>query len=239
MEKQDLSKVLITDSKFYVKNAPYIKFFQRHNYTTIDQIIDGTFHYCSFNGHKMKGHTASTLNSFIGLIRYEYLGEPLVTDAYLDRSIDLEETSFWVERNNMVVFKSNNDSDNSAHIRSFFGCDIGNAAFNTFIGRVNERNRRLAEEGIQTPDVKMIDFFKWILTEGKEFGFLNRFAETYIKEYEKDNILLEDDSKAILILKNQLDSLYKMRNDIDIQITDLKKKIDELSNKDSKGGMGI
>lgn len=236
MEKQDLSKVLIKDSEFYDSSAAYAAFLKRHNIITVEELLNGTFTRTTFNGFKMKGVTCSGLTTFIGLLKHKYFDTPLLADVYLDRSIDLERTVLESEHGR-VIFTPVNGQPDETNIR--FMCGVsGYFAFNRFIRKKNLQKFHREHNNLPIEDVSLIDFFKWIIEENR-FNYLIPFAKAYIESYEKNIALVNEDAQTIGILKEQLTKLAEEKASIDAQIKDIQQKIDELSKKDSKGGMKI
>lgn len=229
MEEQDLSKILLTDSEFYVGRALYAQFLKRHNITTVEELLNGKLERLSFNGHMMKGRTFGSLSSFIRLLKHKYCDGPLLVDSYLENSIDMEKTR--MSSHGIIYLKDSSD----VNIVSFFGSDISDLAFSKFIEQCRDKNEKRKNENLPEDEVKIIDFFKWI--EKQEITGLMPFAKVYIEAYEKNNKLSEVDASTMAFLKGQLESLIKMKSDIDGQIIELQQKIEEISN--SKGGMSV
>ncbi len=236
MEKQDLSKILIEDSEYYISNAPYAAFLKRHNMKTIDQIINGNFRNCSFDGHKMHAHTASSLRVFIGLLRHKYFGEPLLVDAYLDKTIDLEKSAAWGDENDRIFITESIGPTDFIKLFSFFGSSRGIIAYNRFIAKMNSQNKA---DKLLHNEVKIIDFFIWASTDENEDRFFDSFAKTYIEAYKQNTEVKEENSDTIKYLKSEIEKLLKMKDDIEGQILELQQKVDELSDIQSKGGIGL
>ena len=233
MEKQDLSKILISDSEFYDRNAAYAHFLKRHNIVTVEELLNGTLEGNTFNGFKMKGVTISGLLNFIQILKHKYLGAPLLADVYMDRVIDLENTVLLSDRGH-VRFSPIEGQDDEISIGKFICSDRGNYYFNKFARLKNlKRFHREHANLPATEEVKLIDFFKWILEENVN-DFLVPFAKMYIESYEINKGLITQDALTIKKLKEQLTSLIEQKASLDSQIIKMQQKIESMSKKVEK-----
>ena len=233
MENIDLSKIPIIESEFYNMNAPYVKFFRRHNIKTIDQLVYGKFEKCSFGGHLMSPSNASILRAFIRLLKNKYLGEPLVVDVYLDRVIDISQTEFLGNRGG-IRFTKYKDEEVDCDLHMFFGGDIGDKAFSTFISSKKMENAHRFVDNMPKKEVRMIDFFNWIFMDGKKYLNLIPFAKVYVAAYKENEGDLKADSVTIDFLYSKLSSLKKEKDALDKEIEKVENAIAAYSTE--KGG---
>lgn len=231
MEKPNLSKILIKDSEYYDSNASYAQFLKRHNIVTVEELLNGTLEGNTFNGFKMNGVTFSGLSVFIKLLKHKYLEEPLLSDVYLDKSIDLENTVLFSGPGGVILISENGQYDKT-NIRQFICGDSGNYHFNRFIHKKNFMRLRHEHANLPSEDVKLIDFFKWIVEEN--IYDLIPFAKTYIEVYEINKGLVSEDALTINKLKEQLTSLIEQKASLDSQIIKMQQKIESMSKKVEK-----
>ena len=247
--ENDLSTLLVTDTEFYLKDAPYVQFLNRHNINTVKELLEGDLQLCSFNGHKMHKVTYASLRALIRLLKYKYYNEPLLFDAYFDTNVDLSEpldeymetyinvpysrmsSDIYHNTRSKIVLKT--DDQHKIFMINVFGTDMFDA-INGFINEVRHK------EKYPKIDVKFIAFFKWLfLNLKKNEGLYDKnvayIAEAYLDSYYKDKNLTNNDPRTINMLKNQLQELFDRRDTIDKQIAELKAKITELSNERSNG----
>lgn len=237
MEKQDFSKMLITDSKFYRKYSIYEGFFQRNNIKTIDQLFEGTFDGPTFAGHKLQYYTAHVLRRFIEILKHEHLGEPLYMAAYLDNTIDLDASKSGL-LGTKIQFAYPTAEAYDALVADFFGTDLSiEPSFGYFLAEKKKERKQREEEGLPYEEVKVIDFFTWLKNNSEKYPKESPFLDMYINEYERMFGFTEDtkNTAEIAELTAQLNTLVKQKEDIDSQISTTQQKIAELCDGRTKG----
>ena len=232
METKGFREKNIVYSEYYRSEAAYVKFLKKHGITTIGQLLDSEFEDNIFNGHLMRGKTASSLRVFIGLLKFKYLQEPLLMDAYLDRVIDLEKTSF--SYSGSIDFIPVENEEDSSNLYMFFGGSFGDKEFGDFVSQARKQNTKRVIDNMPKKEVKMIDFFNWILSNENKYSYLVPYAKAYVASYTKDASLLKADSPTLQFLDNQLRLLLLEKANIDSQIAAKKAQIEEY--KKNKGG---
>ena len=217
METKGFREKNIVYSEYYRSDAAYVKFLKKHGITTIGQLLDSEFEDNIFNGHLMRG-------------KFKYLQEPLLMDAYLDRVIDLEKTSF--SSYGSIDFIPVENEEDSSNLYLFFGGSFGDREFGDFVSQVRKQNTMRVIDNMPKKEVKMIDFFNWILSNENKYSYLAPYAKAYVASYTKDASLLKADSPTLQFLDNQLRLLLLEKANIDSQIAALKAQIEEYK----KGG---
>lgn len=233
MEEKSFREKNIVYSEYYCSEAAYVRFLKRHGITTIEQLLEGKFDGNKFNGYKMHGETTTSLRIFINFLKYKYLQEPLLMDAYLERVIDLEQTSFLGSRG-YIEFVPVKNEENKSTVYKFLGGDFGNVAFGNFVSQTKMNNSNRVADNMPKKEVKMIDFFNWILANEDKYSQLVPYAKAYVASYTKDASLLKADSPTLQFLDNQLRLLLLEKANIDSQIVAKKVQIEEY--KKNKGG---
>ena len=240
MERQDLSQILLKDTDCYYKYSIYCGFLKRNNINTVEQLVAADFEGNTFNGHKLQKNTASRLRSFVTLLKHEYLGEPLLYDAYLDKEIDIDRSRSG-PLGVAFQFAEPTARDYEVKVADFFGCDycFPSTCVEKFLReKVAERNERVSKHLPQEP-VKVIDFFNWVVTKEDEFEKYVPASKMYIEEYEKKHtpVTRENESNSLVSLRGQLTTLLRSRKALDEQIDAIQKQIDSMCNDDTKGGV--
>ena len=239
MERQNLSQILITDTDYYYKNSIYTGFLKRNNITTVEELVNGTFDSRTFNGHMLQKYTASRLRGFITLLKHEYLGEPLLMDAYLDKGINIDR-SRGEPFGGCFQFENPTAKEYDVMVSDFFGCDYsytGPCVANFLREKREERDTRVVNK-LEPKKVKVIDFFNWILDRPDEYKKFVPASKMYVEEYKKkyDDTEKNDEQSDLINLRGQLTSLLRRKKALEDQIEIVQKQIDEMCNEDSKGG---
>ena len=235
MEEQDLNKILLKDSEYYDPKAIYVQALKRHNITTVQQLFD-----IDVNVSQHRG-TRKQLRAFILMLKHKYLGEPLLYDAFLDDTVKFYSV-FFIVGTDKYLYADNCFGCNSSHI-----IDVIEAF-------AKEHSKNLGEPF----EIKLIDFFRWIINNSKEIITRHQsrqiieYAKTYVEEYEKQHQLTTEEYEkqhqltaeeyeTIQFLRGQLDTLVRIREDLDLQIKNIEeniaRQIEALSSKETKGGI--
>ena len=227
MEKVDLSKVLIIDTPYYNPGSSYVGMLKRNNITTVNQLLDD-----SIWEYKCYTRTRSQLRGFIAMLKYYYFGEEPYYDVLLDKRIDLDFVKKGINyRDNFLYLVGNNYGNKNApdvqiSLTELLGCPEYMASY--ILRRVSTRTREgnLSEIGLED-NPKLIDLFKWILTE-KRYKQVFPYIRSYIEIYNKRTP--DIDYAKIDILVTQLMALEKMQKELDEQLAIVKKQLSFYSN---------
>ena len=217
-------------------------------------------YYCKKNQIKFYAKRIDVIkyanNNKIGLeeagriARYKYFDEPLQTSS-LDKELDLEwlknmyGNEFHVPIINLELRKAHElerekyammgidfieRPDDTISVIGLFGCHKSKSKLimKKFLHDIKTIPNILPERP------RLIDFLKWILTVD-HYGIkpLHPYANAYIESYEKQQFI--EDEEEIVNLRNQLEDLLKVRDQLSEQIEDLKRLINLETSKKTGG----
>ncbi len=213
MENLELDKILISESEFYYSKYAYTSIFKKYNLKTVGDLLNDEL----MDGIKLRCHenTLKQINVLISLLKHKYLHEPLLYDIYLDKKIEYQGI-------NLYCFEDD-EKINLLNLNDIFGYSnslkgiIERVFMNCFLELKAKNNK-----------VILIDLFKKVLTKNINPS-INAIIKCYIDSYEK-NKKYKLASNYIEELKNQVEVLIKKRDELDIEIYNLKKEIAELEN---------
>ena len=253
MEKQDLSKILISETEFYNKNTSSAKFFEKYGITTVAQLLDSNV----LEGKRhVQGTTIGQVQLLINVLKCKYLGEPLQLPSQVDEIIDydymksqsytraiyLEETE--EERQKYLkkfcktpyaLEKYGNEKFKIAQLFSYINCtgqDYEYVVKAVLIG---------VHHGLIPKGTKLIDVLRNYASYSTYA--VNKkvitFFDLYVKEYDKQKGIVEEVENApedgstisdetMNYLRIKLSILMNQRNQLDEEIANVKEELEQL-----------
>lgn len=237
MEKQNLNDILLKELEFYNPSATYVNFLNNKNITTVEQLLTASNESDFFKGYS--GKTIYQMLGFISMLEYKYLGKPLLCDSAMDEHIDIENNSKRDSCCGTIHTKSNNGEENLVCLDHLFGCPRKKMipVFDEFIYYANDEffSQKI---NLSKDNLKVIDFIRFVAGITKDrFKHIIPYAKAYVESYERQQQLNNEDTETIEALKSQLTNLIEKKDNLDMQINDIQRKIEELQNVKNKGGI--
>ena len=223
----NVNEILLKDTYFYNSHASYAQFLRKHGIDTVGKLLDS-----EYLTHATRGNTTEQLKVLISLYKYEYMGKPLGKDRILNRrviNINNEPCGFNIhvesERGRITTYNAED------YIEKFLGVPSG-SLYRAF---AMVKEDKVLVETIKTQKFRILELLKWLLSyanayPGKSGIAIRNIMRAYIESYGNDIKSIELGSNTIDILSSQMITLIKTRNDIDIKILELSRKIDSIKN---------
>lgn len=221
MNNQDLNNIKIKDTKYYNPSSGYTRILKSRNLVTVDQLIGD-----NFNKEMLKGFNSKMIfqfKGFIAMIKYRYADQPLYFDYLLDEYIDFEGSE-----NGIIHLIKNNGIEQCIYLDELFGCPIEkiNPLFQQYKNRIYGEILK-GKNNIKEDKVRVIDFIRWISTinNNSRYKYIYQYALTYIESYEKNRGYISENQK-ISVLKEQLNILKKIKEDVDTGINNADEQVE-------------
>ena len=206
MNKSEYVDIELKDVEVFSYHFAFYDLFKKNEITKLHQVLNDEEMYLIME--KCKSKTRRELSAFINLMKYKYLNVPITNDYLLERKIAT--TEYTIDET------------------------LINLGFPSLC--IKDLKSQIKMQGSEVLSFKVIDFFKRIINQGLCLDQTRKIIEIYLDSYNKNNqvINLDNNSEALVILKKQLEKLVVMRDNLDLEITNLKEQIEKIDNK--KGG---
>ena len=236
MNLEELRNMKLVDSEFYVPNSKTAIYLEKRGYKTVGQLMDAIDNKELIHA---KVHRLS-VEAFLQAVKYRYLGEPLLYDAYLDNKMCIDDYSggpgTW------FCLETNKGRTLIDTYRIFgFSKEMSDRLYSKYYYEILKKIKAQKQEGLPVIMPRLIDFFKWVVTESdyiKEVRSNSPFIEyinTYLQAYKGNSNENSNNAYILEAYERELERLVKQYDAVADKITKLKTEIRRIKNEESSG----
>ena len=225
MEYRDTNDIKLKDTYFYNPHASYVNLLRRHGIDSVCKLLDN-------EGivNMAIGNSREQLKILISLYKYEYMGQPLGKDRFLNRrvtNICNEPCGFNIhvesERRRIYTY------DVEDYLEKLLGTPKGS------LYKITERLKedKALTDVIKNKTFKVVDLLRWILIykdlyNNKSGLAIRNIIMAYIESLDihVKNVVIN--MNTIDILRSQIVDLVKARDNLDVKILELSREIDRI-----------